>query len=455
MKEVDQRTSNNQLSDQLDDQLNDQLLSETLSAREAAEWLGVKLPTLYAYTSRGLVRSVAGEVGRARRYVRADLDRLRARRDARSGHGPVAAAALRFGEPVLDTAITEIAPGRGPLYRGRAATELADADVGFERVAELLWSAESRATSGPGAAAGDGAAGEWGPQELGLEVAALRELLPGELPPLSALSAVVPLLASRDPGRFVSSGEAILSRARVLIRRLSACLALASPTDEPRLAAALAAPSVADAVALALGSRAGEVGVRALNRALVLVADHELNASAFAARVAASTGADIYACVSAALAALSGPRHGGATERVEAIIAEIGRPEHVSKVVYERARRGESIEGFGHPLYPGGDPRGLPLLELAFELAPKSKPVATCLALVECAAERGSGGPTIDLGLVALASALGLPRGAAVGLFAIGRSAGWVAHAKEQYEAGYLVRPRARYRPPDPRAPNP
>ena len=111
----------------------------------------------------------------------------------------------------------------------------------------------------------------------------------------------------------------------------------------------------------------------------------------------------------------------------------------------ERARRGEAIEGFDHPLYPNGDPRGSALVELAEQLEPSSPAVRTCLELVKAMQASGASGATLDVGLVAIAAALGLPRGAATGLFAIGRCAGWVAHALEQSEAGYLLRPRARY----------
>src|SRR5439155_21588512 len=114
----------------------------------------------------------------------------------------------------------------------------------------------------------------------------------------------------------------------------------------------------------AVGGRAGRAGVRALNRALVLSADHELNSSTFAGRVAASVGADVYACVAAALAAFSGPRHGGACDRIEALLAETGRPERAATAIEERRRRGELVPGFGHQLYPGGDPRTPPLLEV-------------------------------------------------------------------------------------------
>src|SRR5580765_1148191 len=109
-----------------------------VDARTAAKHLGIQLRTLYAYVSRGAVRSLPGEHGRPRLYALADVERLRVRRDARKGHGAVAAGALRWGEPVLDSAVTAITP-RGPAYRGRHALDLAPA-ARFEDVAELLWS---------------------------------------------------------------------------------------------------------------------------------------------------------------------------------------------------------------------------------------------------------------------------------------------------------------------------
>ncbi len=420
----------------IDQQTQDDQSKEAISAREAAGFLGVKLPTLYAYASRGLVRSVPGSRGRARQYLRADLERLRARSDARSGHGPVAANALRWGEPVLDSAITAISPERGPIYRGSPALELAEGDVAFEAVAELLWSG-SLPASPP----------SWIAHDFPFPVATLRRLLPDDLAPLSGIAAVVPLLASWDRGRFAVRPAAVLPRARSLIRRLAT--ALARGVDKRSFRDAFEGETVASAVAAALGPASGvsKAGVAAINRALVLCADHELNASAFAARVAASTGADVYACVAAALSALSGPRHGGASSRVEALVSEIARPEDAERVIHERASRGEPVEGFGHPLYPHGDPRGQVLIDLAGSLAPRSRPVRICLALVDTMASGGRGGATLDLGLVALCSALGLRPGAAVGVFAVARCAGWVAHTLEQYEAGYVVRPRARYLP--------
>ena len=393
----------------------------------------MKLATLYAYASRGMVRSIASGRGPARRYLRADLERLRARRDARAGHGAVAASALRFGDPVLDSSITALDPVRGPLYRGQSALALAERGASFESVAELLWMGELAEPEPLASSLG-----------LGLSLGYVDELRKQRHHPLTLAAVVVPLLAMRDANRFQTGAAAVLPRARELIRRLA--LAIGSSLDAERLSAALGAASTADALARAFGAEAGADAVRALDRTLVLAADHELNASAFAARVTASTGADIYACVSSAIATLSGPRHGGATDRVEALVLEAGDPETAEEVVHERMRRGEAVEGFGHPLYKGGDPRGQALLDYARELAPKAPRVLTCAALADTLAEARGVGPNLDLGLVAMSGALGLPRGSAAGIFAVGRCAGWVAHVCEQYEAGYVVRPRARYR---------
>lgn len=401
-----------------------------VSAREAAELLGVKLPTLYAYVSRGLLQSVPGTDGRARRYPVAELERMR---NTRRGGGPAApqvGPSLRWGEPVMESALTRIT-NAGPHYCGRSAVELATEDVPFESVAELLWRGELPSTTP-----------NWTAPDLGVPAAALQALLPEGTPVLTALPCLVAALGARDRGRFLISDAATLERARPLIVRAAAGLALAFSPD--RVRPALKARGVAATIAAALGARGGRAGVRAINRALVLVADHELNTSAFAARVAASSGSDLYACCGAALGAMVGPRHGGSTNRVEAMVSEAGTPDRAGEVVAARAARGETIPGFHHVLYPDGDPRATPLLVAARTLRSDNKGVRTCLAFVDAMANVGLH-PTLDVGLVALRAALGLPRGSAAGLFAVGRMAGWVAHILEQRATGVLLRPRARY----------
>jgi len=179
----------------------------------------------------------------------------------------------------------------------------------------------------------------------------------------------------------------------------------------------------------------------------VACADHELNVSSFAARVAASTGADLEACLLAALAAFSGPRHGAESVRVQALVAEAGRPERARSTLLARMRRGEALPGFGHRLYPAGDPRGPLLLSLSSRQPRPARALATLEALVSEATRLGIGAPNLDVGLLAVAHALHLEPWAGQVLFCIGRSAGWIAHVAE------LLRPRARY--VGPRAPGP
>lgn len=413
--------------------------SELLRGREAAELLGVKRATLYAYASRGLVRSEPGTEGNARLYRRSDIERLMARSHARSGHGPVAASALRWGEPVLESALTAIRDG-GLWYRGHSAAALAEAGAPFEVVAELLWTGRMHGDDNEG---GDIAPPVFTSPGFGARPPDIAALLPKNAEALPSLALAAAVMGAHDSERFHAPPEAEHARARSIILCLAAALGLG--VDPKRTAAALAAGSIARAVLIGLGARPTPAAVRAVNAALVLSADHELNASAFAVRVAASAGADLYACMSAGLAAISGTEHGGSCDRVEALVAEAGRPERAGDVVRERARRGEAIPGFGHRLYPKGDPRAPLLLTAAAELAPNRVAVRTLLAIVSAMKEAKREPPSIDAGLVALAAALGAPNGSAAGIFAVGRSAGWLAHAFEQREAGFMVRPRAHY----------
>ena len=404
-----------------------------MSAQEAARLLGVKLQTLYAYTSRGLVRSTAGPRGPARVYLRADLERLKARVEARAGHGPVAAGALRWGEPVLSTAISAIRE-TGPDYRGLAAVQLATDGVSFEAVADLLWTGTLGAKKLT-----------WSVDGVAAALRSVRATLAGGAGPLEAMLAAVPRLALGDPDRFAASREEEWARARRLVRVLAA--AVGSARGEDVAVAAARQPSVASSLAVAFGlSPRAARGV--IDRTLVLAADHELNASTFAARVVASTGADLYACLTGALAALTGPLHGAASDRVESLVDEVGVPERAREVICARAGRGDAIPGFGHRLYPGGDPRVPPMLQAlqgASLDARGRRERALVMALCEAMARGRREPPNLDLGLVAVRRALGIPRRGGSTLFAIGRIAGWVAHAIEQREAGYLLRPRAEY----------
>jgi citrate synthase len=415
MSNIDQRGFNNQRSG-------------FVSAREAAGELGVKVRTLYSYASRGLVQSVPTPEGRAHLYATADLARLKARHDARAGHGAVAAGALRWGEPVLESAITEIRAD-DPAYRGVALSSLLRRGASFEAVAELLWT---------GALPSEPVS--W-PRRRAAHLPS--SLVPHGTPPAAALRAVVPALALADATRFDAPPAREHARARTMIRALGAALSLG--LDRRRFRAAFGESTIAGVVATALGAPRRVAARRAIDRALIVCADHELNVSAFAARVVASAGADLYACVAAALDAFSGPRHGGASARVAALLSEVGSPRRARSVIAARARRGDALPGFGHPLYPNGDPRVPPLLAEARELDKRRRRTATLFAVIDAMRAADREPPNLDVALLALCLALEVPPGSAAVIFAVGRSAGWIAHALEQREAGYLLRPRARY----------
>ncbi|WIG94478.1 citrate synthase family protein [Myxococcus sp. SDU36] len=403
---------------------------ELVSAAQAAALLGVKRATLYTYVSRGLVRCVPERGTKENRYVRSDLERLKARHDARAGHAAVASGALRWGEPVIDSSVSRVG-AEGLAYRGHSAVTLAVEGRAFEDVAELLWTGTLPE-----------AASRWPSPEPAFPPSELAKLLPRGTPPVAALSALVPLLGARDQARFAAPPEQERARARRLLRHLAAWVCVANAPG--RVTQALNEPTVAHSLARAWNTRVKRAP-ELLNRALVLCADHELNVSTFTARVAASSGADLYACLSAALAALSGPRHGGACDRVAALLVEVGRPERAAEVLRERLRRGEAVPGFGHPLYPDGDPRTPPLVEAARSVRPEPPSVRVASAVLAAMRAAGHPPPSVDFGLVMLAGALGLPPGAGATLFAVGRAAGWVAHVLEQREQGHLLRPRARY----------
>lgn len=393
-----------------------------LTAKEAAAALEITLPTLYAYVSRGLIRSEPGTgKSRARLYRRADVAALQARKALRQNPAQATESALHWGTPVLASAVTLIEDGRF-FYRGHDATQLAQT-ASFEAVASLLWrdSLDAADLFPPEL-----------PSGLRLRMADVQAiLLP--LPLFTRFQVLLPLLAEHDLAAYDLAETAVCQTGSRLLHLLT--WAVTSKQPQTNVAAALQqawAPDQPEVAAL-------------LNSALILCADHELNVSAFTARVVASAQANPYAVVQAGLAALQGPLHGGHTERVAALVREAGSVAGVRPAVVARLRRGEIIPGFGHPLYPAGDPRGQLLLALVEAVFDGETAVAMIHELIDTMAEATGQLPTIDLGLVALAHAANLPTGAPLTLFALGRMAGWLGQAIEQYKENQLIRPRARY----------
>jgi len=394
--------------------------------------LGIRRETLYAYASRGLLRSYpSAKKGRGRMYLRDDILRLKARHDARSGHGPVAAAALRWGEPVLDSSITEITVD-GPRYRGMLASDLVAQGACFEQVAELLWT------------------GTLPPSPPRWPIAAIPQAELGHLVAQTRRSlARLPLLlaAWQAHSNFGRTRRTTSRPSPEATRRLARSLVAALPwiINPARWPEAIArAPRLAERICILLNRSPTPERVRLIDATLVLCADHELTVSSFAARVVASSDADLYAVLSAAANAFFGPLHGTSSDGFEWLLDDTRQPRRAKRIATGYAMRGEALPAFGHRFYPQGDPRGRLLLDLATKIAPDKRKVRIANALVEAAEPLGQL-PSIDVALVAVAHALGAPKGTASTLFALGRAAGLVAHALEQRESGVLIRPRARY----------
>lgn len=376
-------------------------MADWMDAEQVLERLGIRPQTLYAYVSRGRIEATTHPRDPRRSLYRASDVAGLAQKKARGRRAAdVAAEAIAWGEPVLPSAITTVAGGR-LWYRGRDAVQLADQGLTLEKVGRLL-------RGGHGAA-----------------LKASRRAPPPEAE--TARQRLFLTLAARAGREPPARGRAPLALA------MEAADLLESVVDAATGRTGEGAAHVRFAAAWNLDAGGAEL----VRRALVLLADHELNASTFATRVAASTGASLSAACLAGLSALSGPLHGGMAARVEAFVEEAERrdPAHA---VAARLSRGASMPGFDHPLYPDGDPRAAALLE-AFD-AP------LLLAELRAETEAATGlSPNIDFALVSLARALKLPADAPFILFATARSAGWTAHAIEQLQSGRLIRPRARY----------
>jgi citrate synthase len=404
-------------------------VTDWIGAAEAAQRLGIKQASLYSYVSRGVLTRRTGPDGRASLFDPDELATL-ARR-GRPRREPGAA------ELVIETSITEIA-GDQLWYRGHNATGLA-ACRSFEEVASLLWTGSFAGAPAPWLATNEAiAAGT-----------AAQAALPAGTLALERLQVIVPALAATDPLRLQLDPPAVIAAARGLIAGLVGCLPAAAagrvtglviPADGRSIAARLAARLSPDPRPPGLTST--------LQSALVLLADHELAASTLAARVAASVRADPYAVVATGLGAVGGALHGGASLGAELMLASARMPSDAPHVVGDLLRRGERIPGFGHFVYQAGDPRSGCLLEMIRNLAPRSSRLAVAEAVLAEARRRALPEPNIDFALAALADVAGLTRGAGEAVFAVARTAGWIAHALEEYARKTPIRPRGIYTGP-------
>ena len=373
-------------------------MANLIPAREACHLLGVTPQTLYSYVSRGLLQALPGPDHRTRLYRRGEVERL-ALRPLRRRSGQAARGALDFGPAVMESSLCLIEDGR-LYYRGIDAGQLA-AQASLEQVARLLWG--THADADPFAAPAPPARPSWQAAE------------PRTAQPLERVLA-----------RFtLTTSAAQDDEPAALLRELAALLLDASPSALPLHRQCV------------LHWNLDAAGEDLLRGTLVLCADHELNASSFAARIVASTGASLRESLRGGLAALSGPRHGQAGAVVESLWDALDAGADADTLVAQSLNAHGHLAGFGHPLYPAGDPRARWILD-------RLPPPARQPPLQAAAAGLLGEAPNIDFALVALRRHLSLPGGSAFALFCLGRSAGWIAHALEQRPRG-LIRPRAVY----------
>jgi citrate synthase len=418
-----------------------------LTAEEAAGQLGVKLGTLYAYVSRGWLKSYRRRVGRQALYRRADIEALRGviapERGRRARSLPDASSWVTVAQPksvaespapgviVTESAVSSIVEGR-LAYRGYPIEEIVE-HASFEEVCLLLWDGERPAA--PAAAELSEAIGSAKlPPPASSAISALGE----DAPAILKMSAMMPALAAWERG---ADGLTRIERAKLIVSMLPLPLAAKPRSAEDRSMAERLLRSAA-------GTAASDWEVIAMNRVLAACAEHEMNASTFAARVVASTGADLYASVLAALCSMSGPIHGGACDRIEQMFSEIDDGMRIEEGLDLFGRENRLPPGFGHAIYPDGDPRAILLKETAQTIARRKgrKLYEVALKVESAVWKRERLRPNLDFYLTVCTRMLGFPRGLPAAIFAIGRSAGWIAHAIEQYANNRLIRPRMRYR---------
>ena len=401
-------------------------MADYLTAAEAARRLGVKPATLYAYVSRGVLSRVRAPDGRTSLFGAEEVEQLARRGRPRRPAG--------VADITVESAITEIT-GDSLRFRGLDATRLAVSRT-FEEVAELLWTGEFPSGRESGRE-------PWRARPAALAAGrAAQAALPAGTLPLERLQVIVPAMAATDPLRLQLDRPAVIAAGQNIIAGMVDCL----PGDVTSAAGEPVAGRLWSRLCAGNEQRRPAPGLmRALSAALVLLADHELAASTLAARAAASVRADPYAVVGTGLGAMSGALHGGASLGAETLMAAASGPEDVPRVVAELLRRGEKVPGFGHFVYRGGDPRAILLLDLVRRVAPKSRQLAVADAVFAEVRHKSLPEPNIDFAIATLVRVADMVRGAGEAIFAVARTAGWIAHALEAYSGPGPLRPRAVY----------
>ena len=406
-----------------------------LTAKEALGLLNIRAQTLYAYVTRGWIHSISQPGQKERLYLRADIEKVRLRSRAHAGQAAVAASAMNYGEPIMGTAVTEITPD-GHKYRGQPAEKLVLTGAAFETVSEFIWSGLWHET-----------ALRWPVDAIPVEVRKVTK----SLGPLRSNDQLIEVLALVTLTLGVSQGgvaERIRSgrtiqAGRQLIQTLVGCFGYIS--RHKRFVPMRDGESVVDGLVRSLVLDDTDENRQALRTFLILFADHELSPGAFVARVAASSGATLHSCVAAAICTMSGVGIGRSHDRVEELFAAGNTKAALLAAAQRMEAKGIAVPGFTHPLYPKGDPRSRQLIELIKQRRNQPKRLQAIYGFIDEADSKLGLKPRHELGVVATAIAMDLPKYTAGSLFALARTAGLVAHVQEQRLTSMLLRPRARF----------
>ncbi|MEQ8841938.1 MAG: citrate synthase [Acidimicrobiales bacterium] len=391
---------------------------ERISAAEAASRLGVKRETIYAYVSRGLLHSERHLDGKSSTFDPAEIDRFRRRKaDDRPG---------RLEVPI-SSGITDVVDG-SVRYRDHGLDDLVAAGHSYESVAELLWGGELTAAE------------PWtSDRAVATAVRRAARALPAHATPTDRMMAGVVAAGAADPFRDDRSTEGAVTTGRRLIRAIVDSL----PTDHE-----VESDRIAERLWVRL-TTADPDQWPVLETALVILADHGMATSTLAARLAASTRAAPHAVLLAGLGPLAGPLHGAASKTVHMMFedAEANGPD---AAIAEVMRRDGRVPGIGHFIHRTRDPRHDLLFdalgEASVDTTVGEDRMDVVASVVARTSERITAAPNVDLALGAMTYITGMGPDAGEVVFAIARTAGWLAHALEEYdESPIRFRPVGRY----------
>lgn len=408
-----------------------------LTAAEALRILSVRRQTLYAYVSKGWIRSVSLPNSREHRYVYEDVQRVHQRALARAGHRAAASVALSGDTPLISSAISELRPD-GPWYRGHSALDLARQNLPFEAVCHLLW-------QGHLPSPGEAQASQATPHPPFLTPPLPFQQAPGPADSASAHD------SSRWHQQFASCLLAMDSSAfsntyadgQALLRYAIGYLGYVGPAHS--FTPIVSTQSCVQHLRHSLGLAPSPLTEQSLNRFLITFCEHELSPSTFAVRTAASVGTTLTTALASALAVTTGRALHGVYTELQCWLERYPTLDNLQAAAAQTLSSGHPLPGYNHPVYRDQDARSNDLLHYLQVHYGDQAALQTLFAYVAWLSSKYGLHPHHEFACTAFGLALGLPPGSVPALFVVARLAGWIAHFHEQTQQGQLFRPRAHF----------